>query len=159
MITVVPAGRCGTETLTQQFLRHLKINKCQTLHDGTTHRAVTCSYHFQWPWPYIKVTAVSNSFNWKFCALTWLSWNFVGLLSTSNRSWIYCIFWFSHTYSREINDVLPDLTKLKWCLFHWHCLREVFQTLHDYNIACRSTNSHQVCWSWPCFKVTAVSES
>ena len=36
----------------------------------------TCWYHFQWPWPYFKVTAVSNSFNWKFCVLIQLSLTF-----------------------------------------------------------------------------------
>ena len=35
-----------------------------------------------------EATAVTNSFNWKFCGLIWLSWNFVVLLSTATRSWI-----------------------------------------------------------------------
>ena len=43
----------------------------------------------QWPWPYFKVTGVSNGFNWKFYVLMQSGWNFVELLSTSRRSWLY----------------------------------------------------------------------
>ena len=45
----------------------------------------TCSYHFQWAWPYVKVTVKSNSFNWKFSVLIRLSWKLVRLLSKSSR--------------------------------------------------------------------------
>ena len=38
-------------------------DKCQTVHDYSL--SFTHSYHFQWPWLYFKVTAVSNSFDWK----------------------------------------------------------------------------------------------
>ena len=51
-------------------------------------------YHIQWPWWYFKVTAVSNSSNWKFYVLIWLSWNFVWSLSTSTRPWTYHYFLF-----------------------------------------------------------------
>ena len=75
----------------------------------------TCSYHFWWPLPYFKVTAVSNSSNLRFYLLIQLSWNFIGLLSTSSRSWIYHLFGGCiggvHTYSREITDVHPHLGK------------------------------------------------
>ena len=54
--------------------------------------------HFQWPWLYFKVTAVSNSFQWEFYLFKWLSWNFVWLSITSSRSWIYHYFWFSHMF-------------------------------------------------------------
>ena len=53
----------------------------------------TCSLCFQWPWRYFKVLAVSDIFNWKCYVLVRLSWNFVGLLSTSNRSGVYRSFW------------------------------------------------------------------
>ena len=65
------------------------------------------------------------------------------------------------TYSREINGVFPDFThthtrtKLYHWLFHGHCPSEVFQTLQGYNLAW----GLEVWWLWPCFKVTAVSES
>ena len=59
-------------------------------------------YHLQWPWLYFKVTAVSNSFHWKFYVLIPLSWNFVWLLITSSWSWIYYYFFYFCTCSREI---------------------------------------------------------
>ena len=48
------------------------------------------------PWPYFKVTAVSNSFNWELYLFIWLSSNFVALLSTSSSSQIYHYFWLLH---------------------------------------------------------------
>ena len=103
----------------------------------------TCSLHFQWPWHYFKVTAVSNNLNWKFYVIVRLSWNFEGLLSTLSRSWISPLlppFFFNfRTYSREIIDVVANLTKtlivdffantVQWVLF---CF---FQTLHYDNLA------------------------
>ena len=63
----------------------------------------------------------SVSFNWKFYVLNWLSWNFVPLLITSSRSWIYHYFYlfisqflFIHlfcTCSREITDIFSCLNK------------------------------------------------
>ena len=44
-------------------------------------------------------------------------------------------------YSREIIDLLPDLTKTLCWLFGGHCLREVFQSLYAYNLA-RALASH-----------------
>ena len=41
-------------------------------------------HHFQLPWFYFKVWAVSDSFNWKCYVL--LSWNFVRLLITWSKS-------------------------------------------------------------------------
>ena len=53
---------------------------------------------FLWRWLYFKSTAVSNSFNWKFNFLIWLSWNFVNLMITLSRSGIYhyFLFYFAH---------------------------------------------------------------
>ena len=58
------------------------------------------SYHFQWPWLYFKVTAVSNSFNWKFYVLVWLSWNLYSCwLHQVDHE--YTTFFFFHTCSRN----------------------------------------------------------
>ena len=53
-----------------------------------------------WSWLHVKVTAVSNSFNWKFHVLTWLSWNFVWLLITSSRPWISLVLIFTSVQGR-----------------------------------------------------------
>ena len=34
----------------------------------------------------------------KILHITWFCWSFVGLLSTSSRSWIYYYFWLSHKF-------------------------------------------------------------
>ena len=60
-------------------------------------------------------------------------------------------------YSREIIDLLPDLTKTLCWLFGGHCLREVFQTLHDYNLPW-SPHCHSRFDDLDCFKVTDESE-
>ena len=65
-----------------------------------------CSHHFQWPWPYFKVTEVSNSFNWKFCYQIKLKLCMIVILLT--RSWIY--HYFSH-YSWKVINASPDSTK------------------------------------------------
>ena len=100
--------------------------------------------NFAWPLPVhytssdldcFKVIAVSNNFDWKFHVLFQLSWNFIGLLSTLSRSWIYHYFFFFCTYSREIIDVFLIWQKLFHWLFHRHCSNEIFQTLHNYNLA------------------------
>ena len=65
----------------------------------------TASLHFQWPWHYFKVTAVPNSFNWKFHVHILLSWNFVQLLITSSRSWIYHYFLLSHIFKGDSGHV------------------------------------------------------
>ena len=91
----------------------------------------TCSLHFQWSWHYFKVTAVSNSLNWKSYVI-WLSWNFVGL------------HWAGHEYTTFFTSALfrDDRHFFFWCdkniycwLFHRHCSSEVFQTLDYYNLA------------------------
>ena len=61
----------------------------------------TCSLHFQWPWHYFKVTAVSKSFNKNFYVLIQLSWNFKELLSMLSRSWMYRYSWLSHTFKGD----------------------------------------------------------
>ena len=61
----------------------------------------THPYHFQWPWLYFKVNAVSKSFNWKFYVLTWFSWNFLQLSIMSCKSRIYHYFWFLHMFKGD----------------------------------------------------------
>ena len=70
-----------------------------------------------------------NSFNWKFCVLIQLSWNFVGLLSKSSRQWFF-----------PFANIQGDNWHVLWFFtgtwhFGRHCLWKVFQTLHDYNFA------------------------
>ena len=79
------------------FLGHYRY-KCQTLHGRNTYWALSIhtSYHFQWPWLYFKVTAMSHNFNWKCYVLLQWSWNFAWLLITWSLS---C------TCSREIIDI------------------------------------------------------
>ena len=88
------------------FLRHHKWNKRQTLLDGTAH---SFSLHFLWPWHYFNVTAVSNSFNWKFYILIWTIWNFVELLSKWSWLWIYRYFWLAHVLKGD-----------NWCVSWFH---------------------------------------
>ena len=103
------------------FLRHHECNKCQTLYEGTK----------QWAYLFITLSVTltllqdhsSVSFNWKLHSLIWLSWNFVELLSTSSRSWIYHYFWF-RTCSREIIDIFPRLQNFKTLPFIWTLLKQ-----------------------------------
>ena len=108
----------------------------------------TYSYHIQWSWSYLKVTALSNSFNWKFCAHVEFCWNFVGFLIMSNRSWIcmYHILNCTH-FHREAIDIYSHLNKkhfnvgfflhMVWSNIwevekfyrHWNCVK--CHTLHD----------------------------
>ena len=50
---------------------------------------------------YFKVTAVSNSFDWKSHVLIQLNSNFVLLLITSSRSWIYHYLKFLRMFKRD----------------------------------------------------------
>ena len=75
-------------------------------------------------WLYFKVTAMSNSFDWKFCVLTQLSWNCVGLLSQSSRTCVY------HKFSRLCIFKGDNWCFLMWlniecCLIGGHCLKLV----------------------------------
>ena len=62
----------------------------------------TCSYHFQWTWPYFKVTSLSMTFIWTKYIVIWLSWNFIRLLNALSRSWIYInFFWQAHIFQGD----------------------------------------------------------
>ena len=94
----------------------------------------TCLYHFQWPWPYSKVTGVSNSFNWKCDVLMWLSWNFLGLLSMSCRAWICHLFCWVHIFKGD-NYIFSFGEKYQCWVFLRHHERTIVQTLHGYSLA------------------------
>ena len=100
-LTCFSSVKClgSLETLTLAF-RHHKYDKFQSLHDGTTHWAFLFI-------PLFKVTAVSYSFNWKWCVLIHLGWNYVGLLNKSIR-WI----WINHYFS-----LLHIVNGDNWCVF------------------------------------------
>ena len=105
MNSVRPAGRpddCPyvAKTLTLRFLGHYNNDKCQTLHDGSTHWALLIHSIF-WAKIVFHVIAASNSFDWKCYVLIRLSWIFIWLLITSIKSWTYPYFEFC-TCSREI---------------------------------------------------------
>ena len=116
-------GDCSTwqNILHCSFLEHYKCEKCQTLHYGTAHwLSWTGLYHFPWPWSHFKVTAVSDSFNWKFNVPIWLNWNFIGLFNTSSRSWTHHLFWQSHIFKGNNWHVSSFGKKLKHWLFLGH---------------------------------------
>ena len=95
----------------------------------------TSSLHFQWPWHYFKVTAVSSIFDWIFYVLIQLSCNFIRLLSTSSKLWTLPLFFtFAHIQGRFLTYFLIWQKLYRW-LFHGHCSSEVFQTLHYDNLA------------------------
>ena len=71
----------------------------------------TISYHLRWPWVYLKVIAVSKSFNWNFYVLIQLSWDFSGLLSTSEISWVY------YLKNNNNNKLLHAFNGEKWHIF------------------------------------------
>ena len=83
------------------FLRHHKCNKCQTLHGGTSHWALPdhCTFCD------LDITSRSEQcqtiLTENFYVHIWLSWNFVGLLSTSSRWGIYHYFWLSHIFKGD----------------------------------------------------------
>ena len=58
-----------------------------------------CSLYFQWVWHYFKVTAVSNSINWKFYVLIRLSWNFVEFFKYIKQ--VVNCFWLSHIFKGD----------------------------------------------------------
>ena len=98
----------------------------------------TCSFHCPWPW-HFKITALSNSFNWKFYILIRLSLNIVALLSTSSRHECTTFFFFffsfcklSHIFRGDkicIVGVLKDAVQASFFLLFF------FQNLHYYNFA------------------------
>ena len=93
--------------------------------------ALTTSYYFQWPWPYFKVTVVSNSWSWN-SEVTFLSKFMSNLVQDLYDPACACYFWLWHV--NKIGN---------WCdLFQWkgnvvflrQCLCEVHQTLLENNL-------------------------
>ena len=107
------------------------INVKLCIYNGTTHWA---SYHFQWSWPYLTVTAVlvgvlspvkgcqTLSLNENFMFIIQLSWNLVGFFKVH----AYDYFWFLHIFKQDTN-AFPDLTKNFVGFLNRHCLRWSFK--------------------------------
>ena len=111
----------------------------------------TCSLHFECPWHYLKVTAVSNIFNWKFYALIRLSWNFVGLLSTLSESCKYYCCWLLRVFKGD-NWHFLIWQKLLSLAFSGTQFRQCFSNFALLQPCLQSTNSYRVWWPWPCFQ-------
>ena len=67
-------------------------------------------------------------------------------------------FIFAHIQGRQLTCFLICHKLYPW-LFHRLCSREVFQTVHYYNLAWGLPIHNQMWWPWLCFTVTGVSES
>ena len=101
----------------------------------------------------------SVSFTETFYVLIRLSRHFVGLFSSSKRSWIchYFIYIFFHffyfrIYSREIIDMFPNLTNTVWLAFSQALFKRYFSNFALLLPCLGSTNSYQLRWPWPCLR-------
>ena len=86
------------------------------------------------PWLHFNITALSNSFNRTFYVLILFSSNFIQLLMTSSRSWIYHYFWFSHIFKEHKWHIVSFGRPLILAFSLTPSESKVFQTLHDYNL-------------------------
>ena len=102
----------------------------------------TCSYHFQWPWPHVKVTALLNSFNWKKLLSYPVKLKFCSTVKEASSNEYTTIFHFS-TYSREIIDMFPELTKT----YHWPVQERFFKLCMI--ITWKEGNLGALCWQKP----------
>ena len=88
-----------------------KIAQCKYL------LSFTCSYHFEWPWPYFKVMTASNSLNWNlYFSVSSDSSKFKVCMIAKHMDliiyYILCYFVFQlGMYSIEITDAFSDLTR------------------------------------------------
>ena len=78
---------------------------------------------------FIKITAVSNRFNWKKYFLIHLILNFVALFSTSSRLWISHYFSLWRIFKGDNCHVSWFDENFIVGFFQGHCSSEVFQTL------------------------------
>ena len=116
----------------------------------------TCSLYYQWTLHYFKVTASLNNCNWGFYVFIRLSWNFVGLVSTSSRSWRYNCCWLSHIFKWDNwrafwfhrNFIVGFFTNTVQARFFKFCI--IITLLWVYQFI-------PVRWPWPYLKVTGVS--
>ena len=143
---------------------HHRCDKCQTVHAGTTHWALPISHHFSLTVSYFKVTAMFNSFNWKFCVLIHLSWNFVELLGKSStevdNKYIPLFFTFARIQGRQLTHFWFDTNIISGFLS---------DTIHDIGLSVsnfawlrpclESSNSYLTWWPWLYIQVTHMSES
>ena len=97
------------------FVGHYRCDKCQTLLDCTTSWTLCIQTTYSDIDP-ISKSEQYQSFNWKFYVLTWLSWDFIGLLSTSSRSWMCNLFWHSHIFKGD-NWLISSFEKNYVCFF------------------------------------------
>ena len=114
----------------------------------------TYSYHFMTLIVFQGRSGVS--FNWTFYDLIRLGWNFVFLLITSSRSWIYHYLWFLRMFKADKRHISS---------FEKHfnvprpLLKRIFQTLHYYNLAwnlrvyCKSDDVNLLSTSHMCKKI------
>ena len=109
-----------------------------------------------WTWPIntsdldFKVTAVSDSWNWKVEFLLWSSVNLAQLVQLLNILTRSCSAIVDIVvYSVEITDMRLNMTKaLIWDFCPGHCLNQALQTLHVFNYLLNSTCSGQFWWHW-----------
>ena len=95
----------------------------------------TCSWLFQWPRFYFKVTAVSNSFNWKCYVLFWFKLKLCTIVRYVKQvNNIPLFLAFEHIYGKKLMCFLI-WQNLYYLLFYGHFSREVFQALHYYHLA------------------------
>ena len=162
MNSVRPAGsvRMWQKLERSDFLGHCKSDKCQTLHDGTTH----------WAYPFVPLSVTMTVFQ-GHSSQTASTENFMFLsdyvealldcwLRRVDHDHVTILFFtvfkgdnghisLSKTTTNQTNSNIA---------FFRHSYSEIFQTLHDYNLARGSAFSLYVWWHWLCFKVTGMSE-
>ena len=140
------------------LLRHHNCNKCQSLHDGTTHRALPVHTAFT-DFDLILGSQICwTVFDRKlYDVLIPLGWNFGGFLSKSSRYWIYNFIFLFCTCSRKIIDMFSDLrVTLKLAFFSQTLYKHGITNVKRLKTWLGSACSHQVRWPGPCFKVTVV---
>ena len=101
----------------------------------------TYSYHFQWPWFYFKVTTVSDSFNWKFCVLIQLCWNFVNwwlhqvdheytlifyFCTCSRVGWLVCVVLLAQSTLKDYIRAKNKLQPVSYLFFPQVIIAQVF---------------------------------
>ena len=123
---------CGKK-ICCDFLRYYKHDKCQILHDGSTHQTLPIHTTFS------DLDCISRS---QLCQTVFaeilrsypIMFTLCTIVDYTNRSWIYGYLWFFCTCSGEVIDVcLFEKTLL--LPFSWTLLNKFFQTLHGNSLA------------------------
>ena len=100
-------------------------------HGGTTHWVVPVDYAFS---DLDIISAMWNNFYGKYCVLIRLNCDFVGLLRTSRRSWIFRYSRLSHIFKRIELTCFLIWQKVYCWLFQDAVHAKFFATLHCYDI-------------------------